>query len=342
MEIAMKPLFHPVLVNGPFGDPATYVDFLFEKRAMLFDLGDIHGLAPRKILRLSDVFVSHAHMDHFMGFDWLVRICLGRERTLRLFGPAGFLAQVEHRLAGYTWNLVENYDTDFTLDVTEVLSDAEARQARFCCKGAFRREGERELALAGGVLLDDEVFQVRCAILDHKTPCLGFALEERRHVNVWKTRLSELGLPTGPWLQDLKRAVFAGRPDDTPCRAWWRDHEGLHEVVTPLGTLKEKVLRIGPGQKFAYVTDVLYHPENAARIVELVRGADILFIETAFATEHSERAGAKYHLTAHQAGTLARLAGVRSLVPFHFSPLYHDGGDVLRAELELAFRGAPS
>lgn len=338
----MKPLFHPVLVNGPFGDPVAYVDFLFEKRAILFDLGDVHALAPRKILRLSDVFVSHAHMDHFMGFDWLLRICLGRERTLRLFGPAGFLAQVEHKLAGYTWNLVDNYATDFTLEVTEVLSDAEARRARFRCKGAFRREEEKSLDLAGGILLDEEVFRVRCAVLDHKTPCLGFALEERRHVNVWKTRLAELGLPTGPWLQELKRAVFAGQPDDTPFRAWWHDREGLHEKIMPLGSLRQQVLRIGPGQKLGYVTDVLYHEENAARIVELVRGADILFIEAAFAAQHGERAGAKYHLTAQQAGTLARLAGAKSVVPFHFSPLYHDGGDILRAELEQAFRGMPA
>src|SRR5512135_859211 len=205
----MKPLFHPVLVNGPFGDPAVYVDFLFEKRAIMFDLGDIHDLAPRKILRLSDVFVSHAHMDHFMGFDWLLRICLGRERTLRLWGPPGFLDQVEHRLSGYTWNLVENYATDFTLEVTELLSEQEGRWARFRCKGAFRREGDKNLSTVGGVLLDEKEFRVRCTLLDHKTPCLGFALEEERHVNVWKSRLVEMGLPTGPWLQDLKRAVLA-------------------------------------------------------------------------------------------------------------------------------------
>jgi len=120
MEQTMRPLFHPQLVNDPFGDPALYVDCLFEKRALLFDLGDIRRLAPRKILRLSHIFVSHAHMDHFMGFDWLLRISLGREKAMHLFGPARFLEQVEHKLAAYTWNLVANYSTDFTLTVTEV------------------------------------------------------------------------------------------------------------------------------------------------------------------------------------------------------------------------------
>ena len=46
----MRPHLHPSLVNGPDGDPAMYVDFLHERRAILFDLGNIALLPPRKIL----------------------------------------------------------------------------------------------------------------------------------------------------------------------------------------------------------------------------------------------------------------------------------------------------
>jgi ribonuclease Z len=329
----MKPLFHPRLVNGPFEDPGVYVDCLFQHRALLFDLGDLRNLPTRKILRLSDVFVSHAHMDHFMGFDWLLRVSLGRETAIRLYGPPGFLEQVEHRLHAYTWNLVANYDADLVFEVTEAWPEGKAKRAKFRCRTAFRREQEENFAMAGGVLLDEEGFLVRGAFLDHKIPVLAFALEEKEHLNVWKNRLDEMGLPTGAWLQDLKHAVRRNEPDSHPVRVWWRERGEEHERILPLGELRGRILRIVPGQKIAYVTDAVYHEGNADRIVALARGADILFIETPFLERDRERAASRYHLTAQQAGTLARLAGAKQVVPFHFSPIYDDEGESLRAEL---------
>ena len=69
----MRCLFEPRLVNEALGEPGLYVDFRDERRALLFDLGDIRVLPPRKLMRLSHVFVTHAHMDHFAGFDHCAR-----------------------------------------------------------------------------------------------------------------------------------------------------------------------------------------------------------------------------------------------------------------------------
>jgi ribonuclease Z len=60
--LVMRPMLHPMLVNGRTGDPALYVETLFERRAILFDLGDITALSPRKIQRLEYAFVSHTHI----------------------------------------------------------------------------------------------------------------------------------------------------------------------------------------------------------------------------------------------------------------------------------------
>jgi ribonuclease Z len=329
----MTPQFHPGLVNGPFDDPAVYVDFLYERRAFLFDLGDIRALPPRKILRLSHIFISHAHIDHFIGFDHLLRLCLGREKRIHIFGPPGFIAQVEHRLASYTWNLVESYPTDFTVVVVELHPDGRSISAEFRCRNGFRRECERTEQRQDNILLDEETFRIRTAFLDHKTVSLAYALEEKDHVNIMKNRLVELGLPTGPWLAELKLEIMRGEADAKRFRAWWHGAEGVVERYFALGELKKEVLQVVPGQKIAYVTDTAYTPSNAAKIIDLARGADYLFIEATFLDADRERAGERHHLTARQAGLLARQAGVARVIPFHFSPRYQGMEDKLREEL---------
>jgi ribonuclease Z len=338
----MKPLFHPRLVNDPFGDPALYVEFLFDRRALLFDLGDLHPLMPRQMLRVSHAFVSHTHMDHFAGLDALVRVLLGREKRLHLFGPPGFLPQVEHKLAAYTWNLVGNYACDFVVRATEVHPEGRAETADFRTRTGFRREPAASPPLPplpAGVLVDEETFRVRATFLDHQIPCLGFALEEKFHVNVWKTGLEELDLPTGPWLREVKAAIAREEPDERSFTVRWRQDGVERQRLVSLGLLREKAVRIVPGQKIAYVTDAVYHAANAAAIVELASGADLLFIEAAFGSEEEARAAEKHHLTARQAGILAREAGARRLIPFHFSPKHSEDGDRLVQEALAAFAG---
>jgi ribonuclease Z len=332
----MRRILSAELVNGPFGDPGLYVDFRDARRALLFDLGDIGALPPRKILRLSDVFVSHAHMDHFGGLDRLLRVCLGRGPQLRLYGPPGFVERVGHKLAAYTWNLVGRYPGDFAFLVHELAPNGTVRRARFGSRSEFAREPLPDAQAAGGVLLDEPRFRVRAAFLDHGIPCLAFALEEKAHVNVWKNKLVEMGLAVGPWLNELKRAVAEDLPDGTPVRAWWRDRNGEHERTVSLGELKARALAVVPGQKLCYVTDLRYHADNEARVAGLAAGADQLFIESVFLSSEAEHAARKFHLTAAQAGSIARAARAKSVVPFHFSPRYLGREAELVAELERA------
>lgn len=336
----MTPLLHPLLVNDRFGDPALYVEFLFEKRALLFDLGDLHALGPRKILRISDIFVSHAHIDHFIGFDRVLRVLLGREKHVRLYGPAGIIDRVAHKLASYSWNLADRFSSELAFTVTEVCSASRARSAQFRLANAFSREAEADIPFAGTFELDGAAFKVHLAVLDHRIPCLAFAVEERAHVNVWKNRLDELGLPTGPWLRALKEAVLSDQPDQTDFLVSWRAGGDVMERHFPLGELKRRVLQIVAGQKIGYVVDVLFNGDNRRRISDLVRDADILFIEAAFARDEAERAADRYHLTTEQAGLLAREARVKRLEPFHFSPRYAGQEERLRREVEAAFQGA--
>ena len=323
----MASSFHAFLVNDLFGDPALYVSLPWERRALLFDLGDITSLSAGCLLKVTDVFISHTHVDHFVGFDHLLRVLLGRPKGLRIFGPPGLINHVEGKLRGYTWNLVEGYT--LILEVHEVYPDRVV-VSRFACPDGFLRRDDPTVRPFGGVMLEEPQFRVRGAHLDHRIPCLGFALEESIHLNVDKAGLDALGLPVGPWLMDLKRAIRGGSPDDHPIRIAWSEDGKRVERILPLGDLRRDVVRASPGQKLAYVTDVVNSRENAEKITKLVQAADTFYCEAAYAERDHDRAAARFHLTAAQAGWLAAEAQARRLVVFHFSPKYRDcPGDLL-------------
>ena len=336
----MRPIFQAELVNGPFGDPGLLIDLEFERRALLFDLGDLASLSTRKLLRISDAFVSHAHMDHFSGFDHMLRVRLGRGSGVRLYGPPGFVDQVGHKLAAYTWNLVEHYATEFVIEAGELGRDGRLRRARFRSRARFEREPLPDAVAPGGLLLDDPLFRVRATFLDHGIDCLAFRFEEGVHINVWKNRLADLGLPTGPWLTRLRRLLRAQAADDTPVEVHWRDRDGERRRVYALAELRDRVVELRPGQTLCYVTDVAATESNAQRIVEFASGAHSLYIEAVFLEEDADHASRKHHLTARFAGEIARRAGVPVAVPCHFSPRYLGREAALREEFERGWRGS--
>ena len=330
----MRPLLHPCLLNGRKGDPVLYIETLFEKHAVLFDLGDLSNLPPRKIHRLEHVFVSHTHIDHFIGFDRMLRVLAGRQKTLNLYGPAHFIEQVQHKLSAYRWNLVDRYAFDLVFVVTEIDPSLAVRKAQFRLKNTFAVEEMAADQVADGVICRERGFHVSTAVLDHGTPCLAFTIEEAAHANIWKNKLLELGLPVGPWLLELKRAVIENRPDDHVIRIASR----AESCGGQLGALRS-VVTVTPGQKIAYVTDVADTAANRAAIIELIQGADLLYIEATFAQGDAALAAERKHLTTAAAGSIAQIARVRRVEPFHFSPRY-DGDDARMVdEVMSAFSG---
>jgi ribonuclease Z len=71
----------------------------------------------------------------------------------------------------------------------------------------------------------------------------------------------------------------------------------------------------------------------------MVKGSDQLFIEAFFLDEDKDRARDRFHLTAREAGRIAREADVRKLEVFHFSPKYTDVPEKLIAEAKEEFKG---
>ena len=330
----MRPTFYPRLINDPFDDPGLFVSFLQEKRAVIFDLGNIDSLSAKDILKISHIFISHTHMDHFIGFDRLLRLFLGREQQLHMFGPAGFLKNVEGKLSAYSWNLVKHYDNALALRITEVHPEHSVTNVYHCQEG-FLPTAKAVKQPFNGILHQEALLTVFAEILDHGIPCLGFSIKERFHVNILKEKVFDLGLDIGPWLNDFKKALFSEQPPESVFEVSAGEKHSTKKVV--LGDLANQIAMVTPGQKISYVADVTYNPSNVEKILKLVKNADHLFIEAAFLENEKDMARNKGHLTARQAGSIAAKARVKQFTPFHFSPRYTGSGHLLESEAKTAF-----
>ncbi len=334
----MKSGIQPALINDPFGDPGLLVQFLLQKRALLFDLGDLSALSNGALLKVSHVFVSHTHIDHFIGFDRLLRSLFGREKTVTIFGPKNIIQNVAGKLAGFTWNLVDQYDESLTIEVVEVRESG-LLKGTFRAIERFQLCDERQEPFVDGLIVDDPTFSVRTAILEHRVPCLGFALEEKPHVNIDKERLESMKADPGPWLNELKQSVLRDESESTLIEVPFKELGGFRTEDLPMGQLKNDLVEVFPGQKIGYVVDTVFNDRNRKKIVGLVDSADIFFCESPFLADEEERGQARYHLTSRQAGILAREAGVKQLQVFHFSSRHKDCREQFYNEAQEAFQG---
>ncbi len=335
----MRTVLDPHLVHAAGHEPGLWVDVREQRRTLLFDLGDLAPLSARTLLRATHAFVTHPHMDHFAGFDHWLATGLGRMPAMTLWGGPGFVDKLEHKLRAYTWNVVHRYAVPLVIEAHALEHDGRRRAARFDSRRAFEREDLPNAPPSGDVLLDEPLLRVRARIVDHEMPVLAFAIEETAQVRVAKDRIAAFGVTPGAWLQALKAAVLAGAPDDQPLAVRWRDAAGEHERSWALGELRPLVLDATPGRRIGYVTDLRFTEANLAQLEALLHGADLLHIESVFADADRALARRRNHLTARQAGTVARRLQVRRLVPFHFSPRYEGAEDALREEALAAWRG---
>ncbi|NWF52707.1 MAG: ribonuclease Z [Nitrospirae bacterium] len=321
----MKPTFIHRLINGPFEDPCLFVRIIREKRAFLFDIGSIERLKSGDLQKITDVFVTHTHIDHFIGFDTLLRALLRRERPLRIYGPSNITECIEGKLRGYTWNLIREYPLKI-----EVLSVKEDKMvtSSFYAENCFEKK-QGNIFNFDGVILKEPFFRVNVAQLDHQIPCLAFSLEEDFHININKAVLIDRGLPVGPWLAELKKAIREQKSGDTE----FVINGGRYS----LNELKD-IVKITKGQKISYVTDVSLTEENIRKVIELVHSSDTLYCEAYFLEKDRDRALERFHLTAKTAGMIAREARVGNFVAMHFSPKYRSKSETPEDEAIREFK----
>ena len=138
--------------------------------------------------------------------------------------------------------------------------------------------------------------------LRHTRLCVGYAFEEHpRPGRFFPERATEEGVPRGPLWSQLQH----GDP-----------------VTLGDGRTVEPQSVLGParaGRKFVYITDSLSFPA----LYPMVSGADLLVCEGMFERALAEISHSKGHMTAEDAGVLAKKSGdVLRLALVHYSPRY--------------------
>lgn len=144
--------------------------------------------------------------------------------------------------------------------------------------------------------------------LEHRVPCRGYRFDEEDLVGRFDIdKARALGVPEGPLFGRLQRGEQVVLDDGRVVQG--------HEVMGP-GR---------PGRRVAIITDT----RPLDRVVEFVRGVDLLVHEATYGDDEEHLAHERFHSTARQAAEIARDAGVKQLVLTHFSSKYVRVGPLL-------------
>lgn len=236
--------------------------------------------------RISRIFISHMHADHFLGLPGLLSTMdlLGRTTPLHIYAPD----QVIRFIEAYKQLVYANFQ--FPVEYHFIDDKFE------------------------GILWEDEQLEVLAFPVKHAVPCHGFLFKEK-----WQGRRMKKNAITD-YLLSIEQIKMA--------------KEGL-DIELENGTIISNTsLTIAPPhpRSYAFVTDTAFYPE----IVNIIKGADLLYHEATFESSFEARACQTFHSTAAQAGKIASMASVKKLIIGHYSVRYDDL-NILLQEAESVF-----
>lgn len=225
-----------------------------------------------------------------IGFRGLGHVLLTHAHLDHVLGLAGLLATLALYRVGGTVEIIGSGET--VAFVRRYLADT---------IGPEREGGYRLRAVSPGPVVLQPGWRLDAFAVAHReTQSLGYLFQDEVRHPLLTGRLDELGVPEG-----RERAALAHG----------------HAVVLADGRRIAPEMVHGPpvaGAKLAIIGDT----EEAASLVEPVRGADTLVIEATFLERDAALARSRGHLTAAAAGSLAREAAVGELLLTHISGRY--------------------
>ncbi len=220
--------------------------------------------------KLNHIFISHLHGDHYFGLIGLVTSMglLGREQPLHLYAPPGLDAIIKLQLE------VASTSLPFEL-VYHPLTKAT-------------------------LILDSPKFSVECFSTQHRIPCWGFIVREKKLPRkIVKEKAIELLIPSS-FYNSLKEGLDYTTKDGTVI---------LNNQVTKPNSAP---------RSYAFCADTIYDEQ----IAEVTKNVTLLYHEATYLKDFEDRAAERFHSTTIQAATIAKKANAHQLLLGHFSSKY--------------------
>lgn len=153
-----------------------------------------------------------------------------------------------------------------------------------------------------GILFEDNKISVSTFKVHHQIPCFGFLFRELKNKR-------KLNFPV------VKKY-------NVPKAYYDRLHNGEDFIAADGSVVANDVLTLphAKGKSYAFCADTLYMEEICSKI----QGVDMVYHESTYLQEQIDRAAKRFHSTAIQAATIAKIAGAKKLLLGHYSSMYDD------------------
>ncbi|TXT29274.1 MAG: ribonuclease Z [Chitinophagaceae bacterium] len=233
--------------------------------------------------KLNHIFISHLHGDHYFGLIGLITSMglLGREQPLYLYAPAAMESIIKLQLEVAVTTL------PFEL-VFHPLTKEET-------------------------ILDTPKFSVACFSTQHRIPCWGFIVREKRLPRkIDKEKVLAFEIPAA-FYPSLKQGYDYTNKEGTVIYN--------HQVTIP---------NTAP-RSYAFCADTIYDE----RIAEIAKDVSMIYHEATYLKAMEDRALARFHSTTTQAASIALKANAHHLLLGHFSSKYEELNEYLAEAIEV-------
>lgn len=323
----------PSFFSGLLDDPLLFVRVPPPEQNILVDCGQMDHLSKRTLKSVGWLFVSHAHMDHFIGIDKFTRSNLVSPKTIGMFGPPDISKKLTAKLSGYDWNLVEDFYCSFR--VHEIWEDV---VKTYLLSGAerFNRRFIETVPRDSTQLYENRFLVAEGALCDHKIPTLIFKLSEKPIFLIDEDRIRQLDFAKGPWIRQLKQYFYSGQLP-VPFLTIERPNGNL-PVIIPKDKMEElygQICKTQTVSSIAYLTDVGFNRKNIDQILQLFKGVTLLICECTYLSSQLEKARKSHHLCTSDLNVLIRELQPKYLLPMHLSKAYLGKTHLLYSELEI-------